>query len=70
MTAATFDNVTKVMNAAQKDTIGVWLIGKSLKIIPMAQEKRVNAMMIDNYREFVGCYNNKATAAMVKQDLS
>jgi len=70
MTTATFDNVTRIMEASQKSPVGVWVIDKKLKIVPTTSKKRFDTMFNDYYREFRGLYDSKATAAMIKEDLT
>jgi hypothetical protein len=69
MTTATFDNVTRIMEAALKSPVGVWVIDKKVKIVPTSSTKRFEAMFNDYWKECRGVYDKRATAAMIKEDL-
>lgn len=67
---ATFDNVTKIVEAASNGPVGVWVIDKKVKIVPTTQKKRFDSMINDYFQEFRGCFTKDCPVKVLKENLA
>ena len=67
--ATQYENISKVMEQAKLAPVGVFQIDGKVKIIPVSQKKKFNAMLVDYSRYFIGVFDEECSVQLLKDNL-
>lgn len=64
-----FDTIEEIKNKAANGNVGIWVIDKKVKIVPVSQKKRFDSMCLDYSKEFKGVFTKDCPVSVLKDNL-